>query len=69
MAKFYQITRHWVQKVSDYNELPTGKVYYTVDGKKYHPANKHDFIEAAPEDFDFSSGSLYHLKDPRPLNL
>lgn len=67
--KYYQITRHWVQKVQDYNELPTGKVYYCVDGKKYSPANKNDFIDAAPEEFDFNYGSLYHLIKPRPLNL
>lgn len=62
MAKYYKLTRHWVQAVQDYDELPSGKVYYCVDGKKYHPANKEDFVECSPEDFDGHIGNCYRLK-------
>lgn len=61
MAKYFRITRRWFQKVLDYNELPRGKVYYSVDGKSYHPANKNDFLDATPEDFDLKVGNCYHL--------
>lgn len=60
MAKYFRITRRWFQKVLDYNELPSGKVYYSVDGKSYHPANREDFLEADPEDFDLKVGNCYH---------
>lgn len=63
MAKYFVISKHWVCRVADYNELPSGKVYYTVAGKKYRPANKDDFIECSPEDFDYCSGTLCHLKN------
>lgn len=45
----------------DYNELPSGKVYYSVDGKSYHPANREDFLDADPEDFDLKVGNCYHI--------
>ena len=50
MAKYYRLTARWVQRVTDYNELPTGKVYYSIDDKTYHPANVDDFIDLQPDE-------------------
>lgn len=65
---FIQITRHWVYKVKIMDTLKSGKVYYTApEGGKVMVANKEEFFQAAPDEFDFHSGNLYHLKDPRPI--
>ena len=62
MAKFRQVSSKWYAKVVQYDELPTGKVYYSEDGIRYHVANRDEFIEAEETDFRCCLGkTLYRI--------
>ena len=66
MAKFRQVSSHWYTKVVQYDELPSGKVYYSEDGKRYHVANREEFIDADEKDFSMQLGkTLYRISNTR----
>ena len=65
MAKFRRVSSRWYAKVVQYDELPSGKVYYSEDGRRFHVANREEFIEADEKDFSLQLGkTLYRIGNP-----